>query len=333
MLPVRDTVPSRTYPVVNNLLIASSVLVYIAQNLHPDTEQLFYLYGLVPARFSHPGAAEYFGLSANIKTLFTYMFLHGGFLHAAANLWSLWIFGDNVEDKMGHLRYLVFYLACGISAGFIHMAFNWQSNVPTIGASGAIAGVMGAYLLLFPRAKVLTVIPVIIIPYFIELPAFVFLGVWFLFQFLNAAGTSGAGAGVAWWAHVGGFLAGMLFLQFAIRTPRLGLDEKLGRATARGSTPKIQVPRPLDFGNQYDLHGELALTPGEAVRGARKLVSAPRGVRKGLFTVVVPPGVSDGARLRLRELGLRRPDGGAGDLYLHVRVRNPGEAWLESFGR
>ncbi len=132
----------------------------------------------------------------------SYMFLHGGFWHFLGNMWFLYIFGDNIESRMGSLKFLGFYGICGILSGFFHFLLHPVSPIPTIGASGAVAGVMGAYFLFFPRTKILTLFPIVIFPLFFEIPAFIFLGIWFLMQFMNAAG-SGASTGVAWWAHVG----------------------------------------------------------------------------------------------------------------------------------
>lgn len=141
------------------------------------------------------------------------MFLHGGWMHLIGNMWMLWIFGDNVEDRLGHGRYLLFYVLCGLAASWTHILLHPNSTVPAIGASGAISGVMGAYLLLFPRARVITLFPLFFIPYFLELPAIVYLGAWFLMQLFSGAFSilaPGEGGGIAWWAHVGGFLAGAL---------------------------------------------------------------------------------------------------------------------------
>jgi membrane associated rhomboid family serine protease len=152
------------------------------------------------------------------------MFLHGGWLHLISNMWALAIFGDNVEDRLGHLRYLVFYVLCGLAAGVVHFATNPFSRVPTIGASGAIAGVMGAYLVLFPRARVTTVVPLLCFPLFFELPALIYLGLWFVLQFASGfseLGASRSTSGIAWWAHVGGFLAGIALLRvFGVRRAR-----------------------------------------------------------------------------------------------------------------
>jgi len=145
------------------------------------------------------------------------MFLHGGWLHLLGNMWSLWIFGDNVEDRLGHLRYLLFYLLCGVAAACLHVLLNFGSRLPAVGASGAIAGVMGAYFVLYPRARILTLIPLLLIFPVIEIPAYVFLGAWFFIQFANAFFEFFSGAkalaGIAWWAHVGGFVAGIVLLR------------------------------------------------------------------------------------------------------------------------
>ena len=148
---------------------------------------------------------------------FTSIFLHGGWFHVIWNVWFLWIFGDNVEDHLGHLKFLFFYITCGVLAGVAHVYMNPTSMVPTIGASGAIAGVMGAYIFLFPRAKVLTLIPIFLFFPIIHIPAFVFLGFWFLVQFLSGFASlsiSGGYSDVAWWAHIGGFMVGLLTVMF-----------------------------------------------------------------------------------------------------------------------
>ncbi|MFP4475999.1 MAG: rhomboid family intramembrane serine protease [Desulfatibacillaceae bacterium] len=326
MLPIRDTIESKNYPVVNNLLIVVNILVYVYQvALGPDQSGLLMNHGLVPARFSHPAADQYFTQTENILTLFTFMFLHGGLWHLIANMWSLYIFGDNVEDRLGHLRYLVFYVICGMASGGAHLASNWTSTMPTIGASGAIAGVMGAYFLLYPHSRILTLIPIIIIPYFIELPAFIFLGIWLLFQFLSATG--GAATGVAWWAHIGGFVFGMIFLQIAARTPSIGVSDRVRQSTVRRASPRLQLVRPHPGPDEANLYGQLELSPEEAANGARKLINIPWGYQKRLFQVVVPPGMGTGMNLRLRGMGRRTSGGSAGDMILRIVVRDPREAW------
>ena len=227
MIPIRDTVPSRHVPVVTWSLIAVNVLVFLYQLALPQQaqQQLILLYGIVPARFTHPAWASSVGFPPeSLWPFVTSQFLHGGFFHLLANMWTLWIFGDNVEDRMGPLRFLVFYLLCGVASGVLLWMSGPDSEVPTIGASGAIAGVLGAYLRLYPRARILTLIPIFIIPFFFELPAYFFLGFWFVSQLLNGTFSIGghAAAGVAWWAHVGGFLAGLAICPLFLRGGRAG---------------------------------------------------------------------------------------------------------------
>jgi membrane associated rhomboid family serine protease len=200
-------------------------------------EALFYVFGIVPARYSHPEWALAIGLPVDSYWPFlTSMFLHGGWGHLIGNMWSLWIFGDNVEDRMGRVRYLAFYLFTGLVAGLTHWLTNADSTLPTVGASGAIAGVLGAYFVLFPHARIIMLIPVFFIPFFFQLPAVLYLLFWFLSQVF--AGTLGALAapqdvgGVAFWAHVGGFVAGMvlhrLFLLPRRDSPRPMLRDEYG---------------------------------------------------------------------------------------------------------
>lgn len=223
MFPLRDDVPSRRLPLVTWVLLAANVLVFLWQTTLPEEgeRQLFYLFGIVPARYLVPGWAAQVGFpSQGLWPFVTSMFLHGGLLHVVSNMWSLWIFGDNVEDRMGRFRFLVFYFACGLAAGFVHWFSDPASTIPTVGASGAIAGVLGAYLRWYPGAKVLTLIPIFIYPLFVDLPAVVFLGLWFVSQLFSGAASLGAetaAGGVAWWAHVGGFVAGLLFAGFFAR--------------------------------------------------------------------------------------------------------------------
>jgi membrane associated rhomboid family serine protease len=208
-IPLKDTNPSRSYPVVNISLIIANVAVFLYQfTLPANAFKMFVLSNAtVPARIPS-FLAGHVGFEAAFLPLFTSMFLHAGLLHLAGNMLFLWIFGDNVEDFFGHLTYLFFYLVCGIGAGLLHVLFNLGSTVPALGASGAISGVMGAYMLLYPRERILTLVFIFVIP----IPAVIILGYWFLLQFLagiNALGASASG-GVAVWAHVGGFLLGML---------------------------------------------------------------------------------------------------------------------------
>jgi hypothetical protein len=249
------------------------------------------------------------------------MFLHGGFLHLLGNMWFLYIFGDNVEDRLGPFRYLVFYLLCGLASGISHLVINWHSVIPTIGASGAIAGVMGAYFILYPRAKVLTLVPIFIFFQFIELPAFLFLGIWFLFQFLSAAGASAQAGGIAWWAHIGGFVFGIVFLKLFEFLPESGASRKIRKMTRKRTTPRLQVIRPAGLGTDPDLYGLVSITEREALFGTRKLINIPEGFKKRTFFLTIPQGVSEGSKLRLKGLGRQTPEGLQGDLYLKVQIR------------
>ncbi|MGB2672194.1 MAG: rhomboid family intramembrane serine protease [Candidatus Acidiferrum sp.] len=208
-IPLKDLNPHKTYPVVNTLLILANVIVFLFQfTLSPHQYHAFAMaYSTVPARV--PAFLNgHVGFETAFLPIFTSMFLHSGFLHIAGNMLFLWIFGDNVEDYFGHLTYLLFYLVCGIGSGLCHIIFNLHSTIPALGASGAISGVMGAYIILYPRARVLTLVVI----FFLPIPAFVILGYWFLLQFVAGVSSVGGAAtgGVAWWAHIGGFLLGML---------------------------------------------------------------------------------------------------------------------------
>jgi hypothetical protein len=280
------------------------------------------IYGLVPARYSIPQIAAYFTTGQQVLSFLTFMFLHGGFLHLLGNVWFLYIFGDNVEDRLGHFRYLVFYLLCGLASGISHLVINWHSMIPTIGASGAIAGVMGAYFILYPRAKILTLVPIFIFFQFIELPAFLFLGVWFLFQFLSAAGASAQAGGIAWWAHIGGFVFGVIFLKLFEMLPASGARRKVRDLTRKRTTPRLQVIRPVGSGSAADLHGLISITEREALLGTRKLVNIAEGFKKRTFFLTIPVGLSEGQTLRLKGMGRRTEEGRRGDLYLKVQVRD-----------
>jgi hypothetical protein len=247
------------------------------------------------------------------------MFLHGGLLHLLSNMWTLYIFGDNVEDRLGPARYLAFYLICGLFSGFTHLFLNYYSNYPTIGASGAIAGVMGAYFLLYPKAKILTLIPIIIIPWIVEIPAFFFLAFWLLLQFLNAAGSSGEGGGIAWWAHIGGFLFGMLWLKIFTLIPETGISGVVRGFTEKKKSDRLQVIRPVVSSSDSNLYATISISRGEAASGTQKIVSLSTGFKKKLFKVVIPPGLSEGSILRLKGLG-QDIDGLKGDLLLKMGI-------------
>jgi membrane associated rhomboid family serine protease len=221
LIPIRDTIRSETYPITNYVLIALNILAFfVEQSLGRNLNEFIFTYGLVPARYSIPQISAHFTTGQQVIAFLTFMFLHGGFFHLLGNMWFLYIFGDNVEDRLGHFRYLAFYLLCGLASGISHLFLNWTSQIPTIGASGAIAGVMGAYFILYPRAKVLTLVPIFFFLHFIKIPAFVFLGFWIFFQFLSAAFSAQTG-GIAWWAHIGGFIFGIIFLKLFQLLPRI----------------------------------------------------------------------------------------------------------------
>lgn len=233
MIPLKDNVPSRTTPFVNYLAITICCVVFL--NQAADRTGLITLqYGLVPARISDPQreiqvervvvVQTAMGLQQAVVstplppapipawgTLLSCVFLHGSLMHLLGNMWFLYIFGDNVEDRLGHLGYLVFFPACGVAASIVHFGFQPDSTMPTIGASGAVAGVMGAYLLLYPHAMVLSVVPILFFVQILVIPAPIFLGLWFVMQLMMGTFSVGdtAAAGVAWWAHVGGFVAGL----------------------------------------------------------------------------------------------------------------------------
>jgi len=223
MIPLRDRNPTYSTPFVTIALIVVNTLIFLYQwSLGPRVgEQFVFAYGMIPARIDLllTGGGVTFGQT--FSPLLTSTFLHGGWLHLIGNMWFLWVFGDNVEDQFGHVRYLVFYLLCGVGAGLVHTLFNLHSTVPAVGASGAISGVLGAYLVMFPGRRVLTVVWVVFFIFTVELPAFILLGYWFVLQALSGLGSLGmkAAGGVAWWAHIGGFLLGAAFTR-AFRRPR-----------------------------------------------------------------------------------------------------------------
>ena len=321
MFPIRDTVISRSYPIATHGLIVVNILCFLVQLSQGDRFDVFaYVYGLVPARYTVPEVSAYFSFGQQAFSLVSFMFLHGGFFHLLGNMWFLYIFGDNVEDSMGPFRYLSFYFLCGFVSGLCHFLLNLSSNLPTIGASGAIAGVMGAYFILHPTARILTLVPIVIVPFFFEIPAFFFLGIWFLLQFLNAAGTHGDVSGIAWWAHVGGFVAGIGLLKVFKALPSTGISDSFRKATVKRTTPGLQIIKPTGPMDAPDLYGHISVSPFEALHGARKIVNIPWGFQKRLYRVVVPPGVGNGSTLRLKNLGKIKADGQRGDLFLRVTV-------------
>jgi rhomboid family protein len=216
MIPLRDTNRSHTVPFITIMLIVLSGLVFLYElSLGRQLTRLFYLFGVVPSFYFNSQYWERAGLLAGILPLFTSMFLHGGWLHFLGNMLYLWVFGDNVEDRLGHWRFFFFYLICGLAAALLHIITNSSSKLPTVGASGAIAGVLGGYLVLYPGARILTLFPILFFFQLIEVPALLFLGFWFVMQFFSGAMSLTVSAdvgGTAWWAHIGGFCAGMVLV-------------------------------------------------------------------------------------------------------------------------
>ena len=210
MIPLRDTLPSHSTPYVTALIIALNVVIFgFEMSLNSfELNEFIHVFGLVPADF-------------NTLSLFTSMFLHGGIMHLVGNMWFLWIYGDNVEDVLGHGKYLLFYLACGVAAATMQYVTGPESRVPMVGASGAIAGVMGAYMVKFPHSRILVLLPIFIIFTTIEVPALLILLYWFVLQFFSGLGsiarTEATQGGVAFWAHIGGFLAGIILI-YVMRT-------------------------------------------------------------------------------------------------------------------
>ena len=228
MIPIRDDTPRFSTPFVTYFIIALNTLVFlfelsVSEQGRGALNGLIYHFGVVPLRFDHILAAwPASSLTGLFLPILTSMFLHASWLHLIGNMWFLWIFGDNIEDYLGHFSYLLFYLVCGFAAAITHILLNAGSRMPSVGASGAIAGVMGAYFVLYPRARVMMWFPPI---FFFHLPAWLVLGYWFFMQFLSGAATSIAetsqtNGGIAFWAHVGGFVAGIVLIKVLPERPR-----------------------------------------------------------------------------------------------------------------
>ncbi len=216
MIPIRDTIPSKKFPIVTVSLIVANVLIFLFEiSLGNRINQLIDVFGMVPFKYFYLTRNEWSNFIDRFYPFFTSMFLHGGWMHMIGNMWFLWIFGDNVEDAFGRKKFLFFYVLCGLIGGFAHAYMNTESTMPTVGASGAIAGVMGAYLLLFPQSRVLMLIPFFYFFQFVEIRSYYFLGLWFIIQIVagtvDLATRTHAIGGIAWWAHIGGYLVGIGF--------------------------------------------------------------------------------------------------------------------------
>ena len=227
MIPIKTTAPTDGTPVLVYVIIAASTLVFLWQQTLPPRETLVLLaeYALVPRRFDDPQWAIRYGMDPNdYLPLLSMAFLHGGWFHLIFNMWTLWLFGRAVEARMGALRFGLLYLVCALLASGAHLAAHGDSTVPTLGASGAIAGVLGAHATLYPRSQVVIIVPIWIVPFFFRVSALLFVGIWFALQVVQgttAMLSPAVGGGIAWWAHIGGFLAGLVFIQVLV-PPRHG---------------------------------------------------------------------------------------------------------------
>ncbi|HEV2342434.1 MAG TPA: rhomboid family intramembrane serine protease [Candidatus Acidoferrales bacterium] len=216
MIPIKNLKPRTTFPLMTLSLIIANFLVFFYQLILPPRMLDIFMttYALIPARIPLALAGTHFTLSQAFAPFFSSMFLHAGWMHIIGNMWFLWLFGGNVEDRLGHIPYLGFYFICGLGAGVAQTLFSWGSPIPSLGASGAIAGVLGAYVVFFPSSRILTLVPLVIWWFFARLPAILFIGLWFAVQFLSGVSSLGSAStgGVAWWAHVGGFLLGVILV-------------------------------------------------------------------------------------------------------------------------
>ena len=222
MFPIADDIPRRHEPVVSISLILITIGIFLLSTmLDPDMAQrLFHLFGVIPARYTHPDWASATGMpTGDYWPFLTTLFLHGSFAHIFFNMWFLWLFGRAVEDQLGPVRFAIFYLLAGILAGIIHVLVNPDSTIPAIGASGAISGVMAAYLLLHPRANMIVMIPIFFFPFFFTVPSVIFIGIWFVIEFFSGTASLFSPpqvAGIAFWAHIGGFVAGLILTPLAV---------------------------------------------------------------------------------------------------------------------
>ncbi|MCD2452760.1 rhomboid family intramembrane serine protease [Methylicorpusculum oleiharenae] len=223
MIPIRDTAPCNSRPYVTWTLMAICIVIFIAMKLMPfeQSNRLLFLYGMVPLRYGNPEWAVHFGLPNDYHFSFiSNLFLHGGWSHLIINMWFMWIFGDNVEDRMGKFNYLCFYLLCGLLATAMQWYFDPMLAIPVVGASGAIAGVLAAYFFLYPMERVILWVPIFFLPIIIHVPAIGFLGLWVIIQLYKGSTSvifEGGAADVAWWAHLGGFIAGGFLYRFFLK--------------------------------------------------------------------------------------------------------------------
>jgi membrane associated rhomboid family serine protease len=220
MIPIKDTAPCHSTPLVTWAIMAICIFIFLTMKMLPDqlNFRILNLYGMVPIRYSNPLWALSYGLPQDGHLSFiTSLFLHGNWLHLIMNMWFMWIFADNVEDRMGHLRFLFFYLLCGVLASILQYYFDPSLALPVVGASGAIAGVLGAYFALYPFERVVLWLPIFFLPVIVHIPAIAFLGLWVIIQLDNATSAllfGGSSGNVAWWAHLGGFASGIFLYRY-----------------------------------------------------------------------------------------------------------------------
>ena len=230
MIPLRDDNPSRTFAFINILLIITNLIFFLYQHLLSSggPVSFFHRLGYIPYEFSHFVDIDPPSPIPIPLTILSAMFMHGGWIHLLSNMLFLWIFGDNVEDRFGHIKYLIFYIVCGIGASVTHIIMNLNSQVPSLGASGAIAGIMGAYMLFYPKARINTLIILVIFIQVVRIPAFIMIGYWLFIQVLSSFAESGGatGGGVAWSAHIGGFVVGFLLSLFIPKKRKTGRKKR-----------------------------------------------------------------------------------------------------------
>src|SRR5210317_2258068 len=242
MIPLKDDNPTQNKPIVRNYIIAACVIIFFMQLINPSykTGELFYSYGLIPSVLTGLDQLpqDLYVIPASM-TILTSMFMHGGFMHLIGNMLYMWIFADNIEDEIGRIKFIIFYLLSGIAAALTQVFLNTESMVPMVGASGAIGGVLGAYIVNHPRAKVLVLIPLGFFTQIIKVPAIFVLGIWFILQFVSSAFSSSSGGGVAYGAHIGGFIFGAIAILFFNRGVKRSIRK---RSTSRKTSAKINNP-------------------------------------------------------------------------------------------
>lgn len=321
MVPIRDTIHTENHPFITIAVILLNGMIFVVETtLGPEIDHIFAWYGLVPARYSIPEISAYFTWDQQALAFLSFMFLHGDFWHLLGNMWPLYIFGSKVEDRLGPVKYLGFYLLCGIVSALTHLLLNWKSSSPTIGASAPVSGIMGAYLMLYPRSKILTLIPLVFVPIFVELSAVFFICLWFILQLINVDLAPSDVGDIAWCAHIGGFIFGFLFVRSFLNIPDVPISEKVKNLSLKRKSPHLEVVRIESRVPGPNLYGFLTITDREARKGTHKLIAIPTdGVKKRLSRIAIPGGISDGNTFRFRGLG-RQEGKVRGDLHIRFNI-------------